>query len=155
MSASHCSGAVCIRVAKDAEYPIIADMHYAATANDPLDKLLIGQVSPEDYKQWAWIDGAKAAVQRGSDTVVVAVDGTKAVVGVAWYKEFSRSNPPPTPGNFPKRFNVEENVKIAGARGTWFREMFNCYGNVLLYARLLHAQQPFTHVVLQTFENLR
>ncbi|KAI5453799.1 hypothetical protein NCC49_005610 [Naganishia albida] len=131
MSASHCSGAVCIRVAKDEEYPIIADMHYPATADDPLDKLLIGQVSPEDYKQWAWIDGAKAAVQRGSDTVLVAVDGTEAVVGIAWYKEFSRSNPHPTPGNFPKRFNVEENAKIAGARGTWFKEMFNCYGNVL------------------------
>lgn len=91
MSASQCSGAVCIRVAKDEEYPIIADMHYAATANDPFDKLLIGHVSPEDYKQWAWIDGAKAAVQRGSDTVLVAVDRTGEEYMIEFFHRSVRS----------------------------------------------------------------
>ena len=115
--------AITIRKAKDDEYHAIADLYQAATANDPLERLLSGNVSPEAYKQWAWINGAKAMVQKGSDTVLVAVTGSKEMVGVAWYKKFSSSSPPPTPGNLPEGFNVEENAKIAGPRGKWFREM--------------------------------
>lgn len=120
--------AISIRKARDDEYDTIADMHYAATATDPLDQLLIGQVDPDAYKKWVWIDGAKGGVQRGSDTVVVAeCTVTGGIVGVAWYKKFSASTPPPTPGNFPEGFNVSENAKISGPRGRWFKEMLDKY----------------------------
>jgi hypothetical protein len=122
---------ITIRNAKVNEYPAIADLYCAAVADDPLEQLLTGNVSPEAYKQWAWIGGAKAAVQKRSDTVLVASDETGQLVGVAWYKKFSISTPPPTPGNFPEGFNVEENAKIAGPRGKWFREMIDKYGTYL------------------------
>lgn len=90
-------------------------------------------VDPDVVLQWVWGARAKASVDKGTDTVLVMVrDDTKEIVGLAWYKKYSRVNPPKFVDLvFPEGFNLAAYKEKEGPMQKWLRELTEKFGEFL------------------------
>lgn len=123
-----------IRTARDEDYESIGRIYTAAFLDDPMTQLLSSQVDGEDLFNWIWINGAKAEVAKGvSNVFVVERTDMKEVIGLAWIKKYSRTDPPKheTEDSFPKGFNITEWYKKENPGLEWLHSLVEKYGEFL------------------------
>lgn len=75
-----------IRIAKDHEFETIGRLHASAFADDTMYNILFHKVDASTTLKFDWIDGAKAGVEKGYDTVLV-LERTDSgeILGEAWF----------------------------------------------------------------------
>lgn len=132
-----------IRNARDDEYESLGRLHAATFASDPMIQLLCSQVDPDVLLQWGWIDGAKASVANGDDTVlVIERTDTSEVIGLATYRKHSRTSQSKySTDDFPKGYNVAEFDKKEKPIFDWIRGLTETYGEVLCVYRATHRNR--------------
>jgi GNAT superfamily N-acetyltransferase len=125
-----------IRNARSEDFEIIGKLHASASASSQTYNTLFADVDPDVARQWYWIDTAGNAVAQGKDTVLVLeLDDTKEIIGVAWFWRFSQGRKPELPGRWPEGapegFNDEEYLKLAVPRFEWQEELLKKYGEYI------------------------
>lgn len=123
-----------IRVAKDDEFEAIGKLSALAFADDKMDNNLFENVDPCATLKINWVDGAKAKVAKGHDTVlVVEKTGSGEIIGEAWFCKLSKVNQPMPPRDlFPEGFSKsEDKYKIAVPRFHWQNELMDKYGEFM------------------------
>lgn len=125
-----------IRNAKDDEYGSLGRFHASAFASDPMIQLISSKVDPEEKVQRIWIRGAKTAIAKGHDTMLVTERTDSAeIIGLAWYTKVNQDNPPTYPKTFAKGLNVVEYEKKEKRVYEWEQGLLSKYGEYLCMYR--------------------
>lgn len=123
---------IIFRHAKDDEYETIGRLHDAAFAPDPMIQLVWSGVDPDVELQWQWLDGVKAQVAKGDESVIVMErTDTGELVGSCWYRRYSRAKPPRYPDALPEGVNVLEFDKMERSTVAWLGSLTDKYGEFL------------------------
>lgn len=119
-----------IRSAKPSQYETLGRLHASAFSQNPMYNLFWSAVDPSVVLDWVWGARAKASVEKGSDTVLVMQRvNSEEIVGVTWYKTYSRVDPPKFLDlAVPEGFNLEEYTKKEIPMQDWLRGLTDEYG---------------------------
>lgn len=134
-----------IRAAKDDEFTTIAKVDALACADNEMYNILWGKLDPAITSQFKWIDGAKAGVSKGHDTVLVLERTDNGdILGLAWFWKYSRENPPMPPSDtYPEGFNKVESDKMSFPRYHFERELMDKWGDFICESQYLNLPIVF------------